>query len=86
MAVIVFHETGAAIEVLCSDFFYFNDSLIKIRLRGWCSGKESPANAGATGVRTLDWEDPLEWAVGTCSSILAWKTPQTEEPGRLQSM
>ena len=50
-------------------------SLIKIRLRGWCSGKESPANAGATGVRSLDWEDPLEWEMGTCSSILAWKTP-----------
>ena len=24
-------------------------SLIKIRLHRWCSGKESPANAGATG-------------------------------------
>ena len=31
-------------------------------------------------------EDPLEEGVATHSSILAWRIPQTEEPGRLQSM
>ena len=31
-------------------------------------------------------EDPLEKEMETHSSILAWKIPQTEEPGRLQSM
>ena len=31
-------------------------------------------------------EDPLEEAVATHSSILAWRIPQTEEPGGLQSM
>ena len=31
-------------------------------------------------------EDPLEKEMATHSSILAWKTPWTEEPGRLQSM
>ena len=31
-------------------------------------------------------EDPLEKAMATHSSILAWKIPWTEEPGRLQSM
>ena len=35
---------------------------------------------------SLDQEDPLEEKMATCSSILAWKTPWTEEPGRLQSM
>ena len=30
-------------------------------------------------------EDPLEYEIATHSSILAWKTPLTEEPGRLQS-
>ena len=34
----------------------------------------------------LGWEDPLEKEMATHSSILAWKTPWTEEPGRLQSM
>ena len=31
-------------------------------------------------------EDPLEEKMATPSSILAWRTPWTEEPGRLQSM
>ena len=39
-----------------------------------------------TQVRPLGWEDPLEKEMATHSSILAWKIPWTEEPGRLQSM
>ena len=37
-------------------------------------------------VRSLGWEDPLEKGMATHSSILAWETPWTEEPGGLQSM
>ena len=37
-------------------------------------------------VQSLDREDPLEEGMATHSSILAWKIPWTEEPGRLQSM
>ena len=39
-----------------------------------------------TWVRSLGWEDSLEKGVATHSSILAWRVPWTEEPGRLQSM
>ena len=39
-----------------------------------------------TQVRSLGWEDPLEKGMATHSSILAWKIPWMEEPGRLQSM
>jgi len=39
-----------------------------------------------TWVRSLGWEDPLEKGIATHSSILAWKTPWTEDPGRLQFM
>ena len=39
-----------------------------------------------TLVRFLGWEDPLEKGTATHSSILAWRIPWTEEPGRLQSM
>ena len=39
-----------------------------------------------TWVRSLGQEDPLEEEMATHSSILAWKTPWTEAPGRLQSM
>ena len=37
-------------------------------------------------VRSLGQEDPLEEEMATHSSILAWRTPWTEEPGGLQSM
>ena len=37
-------------------------------------------------VRSLGWEDPLEKGMATHSSILAWRNPWTEEPGRLLSM
>ena len=39
-----------------------------------------------TRVQSLSWEDPLEKEMANHSSILAWKNPWTEEPGRLQSM
>ena len=34
----------------------------------------------------MGWEDPLEEEMATHSSILAWKIPQTEEPGGPQSL
>ena len=39
-----------------------------------------------TWFQSLGWEDLLEKETATHSSILAWKIPWTEEPGRLQSM
>ena len=39
-----------------------------------------------TCVQSLGWEDPLEKAMATHSSTLAWKILWTEEPGGLQSM
>ena len=47
--------------------------------------KRLPAMRG-TWVRSLGWKDPLDKEMATHSSILAWKIPGTEEPGRLQSM
>ena len=37
-------------------------------------------------IQSLGWEDPLEEGLATHSSILAWRAPWTEEPGRLQPM
>ena len=39
-----------------------------------------------TQVQFLGGEDPLEKEIATHSSILAWRIPWTEKPGRLQSM
>ena len=37
-------------------------------------------------IQSLGQEDPLEKEMATHSSTLAWKSPWTEDPGRLQSM
>ena len=39
-----------------------------------------------TWVQSLGWEELLEKEMATHSSILAWKIPWMEKPGRLQSM
>ena len=39
-----------------------------------------------TQIQSLDWEDPLQKEIATHSSILAWDTLWTEEPGGLQFM
>ena len=38
-----------------------------------------------TCVLSLGWEDPLEKGMATHFSILAWRSPWTEEPGGLLS-
>ena len=38
-----------------------------------------------TWVPSLDWEDSLEKGMATHSSVLAWRVPWTDEPGRLRS-
>ena len=38
-----------------------------------------------TRVQSQGWEDPLDKEMATHSSILAWRIPWTEEPGRLHS-
>ena len=39
-----------------------------------------------TWVRSRGWEDPLQKKMAICSSIVAWKMPWAEEPGRFRSM
>ena len=45
----------------------------------------NPPAMQETWVESLGWEDPLEEEIATHTSILAWKIPKTEEPGRLQA-
>ena len=52
---------------------------------GGSDGKESACHAGDLGL-IPGWEDPLEEGMATHSSILDWRIPWTEEPGRLQYM
>ena len=46
--------------------------------------KNPPANI--RDLRGTGGEDPLEEGMTTHSRVLAWRIPQTEEPGGLQSM
>ena len=47
---------------------------------------KNPPAMQETWVQCLGWEDPLEKGTIPHSSILAWRIPWTEEPGRLQPM
>ena len=47
--------------------------------------KNLPAMWG-TWVQSLGQENPMEEGMATCSSIIAWKIPWTEETGELQSV
>ena len=46
----------------------------------WHSGKRIRLPMQETWLQSLGWEDPLEEEMATCSSILAWEIPWTEEP------
>ena len=47
---------------------------------------KNPLAMQETQLQSLGWEDPLEKGMATYSTIIAWRIPWTEEPGRLQTM
>ena len=47
---------------------------------------KNPPAMQETWLQPLGWQDPLEKGTATQSTILAWRIPWKEEPGRLQSM
>ena len=51
---------------------------------GGASGKEPACLCRRHGFDPLGQEEPLEKEMATHSSILAWRIPWTEEPGRLR--
>ena len=62
-----------------SGFFHLGSSLVAQLVKSLPGMRE-------TWVRSLGQKDPLEKEIATCSSILAWRIPWTEERGGLQSM
>ena len=68
-------------------------SILNTRLPWWLVWASLVAQAvkNTTAMRdtwiwSLGWEDPLEKGTSTQSSILAWRIPWTEMPGKLQSL
>ena len=47
---------------------------------------KNPPAMQETWVRSLGWEDSLKKEMATLASILVWRIPWTEKPGKLQSM
>ena len=71
--------------------FIYQYVLITVFCQGFPGGsavKNLPAvqEAQELHVQSLGREDPLGEGMATHSSVLAWRTPRTEEPGRLQSI
>ena len=56
---------------------------VTLGLPWWCRQCKASAAMQESWVWSLGWEDPLEKGMATHSSILAWRTPWTEEPGGL---
>ena len=51
----------------------------------WVKNLPAKQETQETWIQSLGQEDPLEEGMATHSSILAWRIPWTEEPGKLQS-
>ena len=47
---------------------------------------KNPPATQETQIQPMGQEDPLGKGMATHSSILVWRVPWREEPGRLQSM
>ena len=82
---------GAYHPLLCNTGLEWGS--LGLRFLFWATGAslvaqmvKNPSAMWETWVRSLRREDPLEEGMATHSSILAWRTPWTEEPGRLESM
>ena len=77
---------------LCTPFLKFNVFLVHFcllyfqRISLMAQRVKCLPTMRETRVQSLSWEDPLEKEMATHSSILAWKIPWIEEPGKLQSM
>ena len=72
------------LELPIFNYYYYIPLLFRASLIAQ-SVKNLPAMQ-ETQVQSLGREDPLEKGMATHSSILAWRIPWTEEPGRLPSM
>ena len=67
-----------------SEFFFF--FFLCLNFYSGSDGKESACDAmRETQDQSLGLADPLEKEMATHSSILTWRIPSTEEPGKLQA-
>ena len=80
-----FNTQGKEEKIVLKDSELFAQMLISHRASLMAQMVKNLAAMRKTWAGSLGWEDPLEKGMVTHSSILAWRIPWTEEPGRLQS-
>ena len=71
-------------QAICEDTF--NIPYVRVRASLMVQMVKDLPAMWETWVQSLGQEDPLEKGMATHSSILAWRSPWTEEPSGLQSM
>ena len=93
--VFVFLWLNSLSVIISSGIHVAADGIILFFFNGWIvlpcgfpggSVVKNPPAVQEMLVRSLGREDPLEEAVATHSSILAWEIPWREAPGGLQSI
>ena len=74
--------------IYINDLNHMYTTRITLDFPGGGSGKEPACQCRRheRRIQSLGWEDPLEKGMATHSSILTWRIPWTEDPGRLPSM
>ena len=77
---------AAATNWTVGEFLILNYLWAKTRASLVAQSVKNPPAMQESRLRSLGQEDPLEKEMATHPSILAWRIPWTEEPGRLQSM
>ena len=70
----------------CLMFWFFGCKACEILGFPGGSVVKNPTAIQEIWVQSLGWDDSLEKEMATHSSILAWRIPWTEEPGKLQLM
>ena len=79
-------RTEDSLRDLWNSIKHTNIQIIGIPYFPGGSDSKVSATMRETRVQSPGWEDLLKKEMATHSSILAWKIPQKEKPGRLQSM
>ena len=72
----MWHQISETVTVIIKLTTLVLDSLV-------AQSVKNPPAIQETQVQSEGWEDPLEEEMATLSSVLAWRTPWTEEPGGL---
>ena len=80
-------RTVSILYFLTASYLIFCASVsLAFQVTQWVKNPPAMQETQEMWVQSWGWEDPLENGMASHSSLLAWRTPWTEEPGGLQSI